>query len=211
VLFQKYSRKRATQWSRSAARVARKGNRLIRVGVTGHRALAELDKINAGVEEALRRIEQLFPGEALTVISALAEGADRIAAHQVLARPGARLVVPLPLPRSDYMADFGSEASRSEFLRLLDRAEQVTEMPPAAARDAAYEAAGEYVLNTSDVLIAIWDGRPAQGQGGTAEVVTRARERGLPIAWVHAGNRKPGTREASSLGDQQGLVTLENF
>jgi hypothetical protein len=60
------------------------------------------------------------------------------------------------------------------------------------------------------VLIAIWDGKTAQGQGGTGAIMARARQRGLPIAWVHAGNRKPGTQEPTSLGAEQGMVTFEH-
>jgi hypothetical protein len=29
--------------------------------------------------------------------------------------------------------------------------------------------------------------------------------------WVHAGNRRPGTQEPTSLGAEQGKVTVENF
>jgi len=50
---------------------------IVAIGVTGHRFLAEVDKIAAGVDEALRRIEEAFPGKLLAVISPLAEGADR--------------------------------------------------------------------------------------------------------------------------------------
>jgi hypothetical protein len=184
---------------------------VIRIGVTGHRILAELDKIDAGVEEAIYRIEQVFPAEPLTVVSALAEGADRIVARHVLARPGARLVAALPLPQSDYISDFRSEKSRAEFSSLLEQADEVIEMPPAATRDHAYRAAGDYVLNNADALITIWDGREAQGQGGTGEIVSRARARELPIAWVHAGNREPRTHRATSLADDQGRVTFENI
>jgi len=184
---------------------------LIRIGVTGHRILAERDKIDRGVEEALGKVEQLFPGEILTVVSALAEGADRIVARRVLARPGARLVVPLPLDESDYISDFSSEESRVEFSTLLRRASKIERMPPTPARDQAYEAAGEYVLNNSDVLLTIWDGLPAQGRGGTADIVSRARKRKLRIAWIHAGNREPGTDQPTTLGNEQGQVTFENF
>ena len=184
---------------------------MTRIGVTGHRILTDLEKIEAGVEAAVRRIELKFQGEPLTVISALAEGADRIVARHVLARPDAGLTVPLPLAKSDYLADFQSEDSRAEFLSLLQRADRVEEMPAAATREQAYEAAGQYVLNNSDALIAIWDGRNAQGQGGTGEIVARARHRGLPIAWVHAGNREPATNRPTSLGDEQGRVTFENI
>ncbi|HXF38910.1 MAG TPA: hypothetical protein VN687_04285 [Blastocatellia bacterium] len=184
---------------------------MIRIGVTGHRILAELDKIELGVEEALIRVEHLFPGETLTVVSALAEGADRIAAWHVLARPDASLVVPLPLDESDYIRDFASDESRAEFSILLKRASRIERMPPAPARDQAYEAAGEYVLNNSDVLLTIWDGRPGQGLGGTADIVSRARTRKLRIAWVHAGNREPGANQPTTLGNEQGQVTFENF
>ena len=181
------------------------------VGVTGHRFLADPERLTAGVEAALRRIEQAFPHGPLTVISALAEGADRLVARRFLARPEAHLVVPLPLPQSDYMADFESPASREEFLDLLAQAEQVVTLPPASNRDQAYAAAGRYVLDHCDVLIAIWDGKPAQGLAGTSEIVALARARRLPLAWIHAGNRLPGTNIPTSLGTEQGKVTFEHF
>ena len=53
--------------------------------------------------------------------------------------------------------------------------------------------------------------RAHEGQGGTGEVVAQARARGKPIAWIHAGNRKPGTMEPTSLGADQGRVTYENL
>lgn len=67
------------------------------------------------------------------------------------------------------------------------------------------------MLDHCDVLVTIWDGQELQGQGGTGGTVTAARRRGLPIAWVHAGNRKPGTEEPTSLGEEQGTVTFENL
>lgn len=183
----------------------------MRIGVTGHRVLADVEKIDAAIESALHRIEEKFPREKLTVISSLAEGADRLVARHALARPGARLIVPLPMRELDYMSDFKSKESRTEFSELIERASEVVEMPVAASRDLAYEAAGKYVLDNSDMLITIWDGREARGRGGTADIVARARKRRLPIAWIHSGNRKPGTHEPVSLGNDQGLVTYENL
>lgn len=183
---------------------------MVAIGVTGHRILTELDRINAGVDQALRRIAQAFPGQPVTVISSLAEGADRLVVQRILTRYVARLVAPLPLLKSDYLSDFASAASKAEFLSLLDQADDVVELPSAPTRNGAYEAAGNYVLDHCEVLIAIWDGQGAQGQGGTGAIVARARQRGLPIAWVHAGNREPGTQEPTSLGAEQGKVTFEN-
>ena len=192
-------------------RAPRSESRVVRIGVTGHRFLTALDRVEAGIEEALRRVEELWPGQPLTVVSSLAEGADRLVVRQVLARPGGRLAAVLPLPNDDYMTDFGDDGSRSEFLSLLEQAEEAVELPPVGSRDAAYESGGLYVLDHCDVLLALWDGQGAQGQGGTGGTVAEARQRGLPIAWVHAGNRKPGTEEPTSLGDEQGTVTFENL
>jgi hypothetical protein len=184
---------------------------MVAIGVTGHRILTELDKLNAGVDKVLRRIALVFPGEPLTVISPLAEGADRLVAQRILLLPKSRLIVPLPLPQADYMADFPAIESREEFCQLLRRADEVIALPRTSTRREAYRAAGMYVLEHSDVLIAIWDGRCAQGQGGTGGIVARARTRGMPVAWIHAGNRKPGLQEPTSLGVEQGRVTFENF
>jgi hypothetical protein len=41
-------------------------------------------------------------------------------------------------------------------------------------------------------------------------VTARIHEPPLPIAWVHAGDRK-GTSELTSLGAEQGSVTYEHF
>jgi len=186
-------------------------NATVAIGVTGHRILMELEKVEAGIEEALVHIERKYPNRSLTVLSALAEGADRLVARSVLARLGAQLIATLPLSRSEYLEDFARAESREEFLGFLDRAAQVIELPPAPTRDAAYEAGGEYILNRCDVLLAVWDGQGAQGQGGTGGTVARARERGLPVAWVHAGNRRPGTLEPTTLGEEQGSVTFERL
>jgi len=181
------------------------------IGVTGHRVLAEVPRVVAGVEAALDWIESAFPGRALVVVSALAEGADRLVTEAVLRRPGTRLRVVLPMPRSDYLADFATGESRDAFLALLARADLMVALPARTTRDEAYAAANDRMLDEVDVLVAVWDGQGAQGQGGTAEVVARARTRRLPLAWVHAGNRKPGTMEPTSLGAEQGHVTFENI
>jgi hypothetical protein len=183
----------------------------LRIGVTGHRVLAEADRVTAGIEVALARIEGSHPGRSLVVISSLAEGADRLVAEAILRRPASRLRAVLPLPKFDYLDDFATPDSKEAFLRLLARSDEVVELPARASRVEAYAAASDRVLDGVHVLVAVWDGRGAQGQGGTAEVVARARTRHLPLAWVHAGNRKPGTMEATSLGADQGQVTYENM
>lgn len=184
---------------------------IVALGITGHRFLAELDKIHAGVEQAIGCILSAYPVGKFKVLSSLAEGADRLLANRLLLLPGARLWVPLPLPEEEYLKDFESPESRKEFLDLLGKAEQVIQMPACSQREEGYLAAGMYVLENSNVLVTLWDGAPAQGKAGTAEIVSLARQRGMPLAWIHAGNRLPGTNTPTSLGTWQGKLTCENF
>jgi hypothetical protein len=184
---------------------------IIAVGVTGHRILADTDKITAGAEEAVKRIYRSFPQCNFRVLSSLAEGSDRILVKSLLLIPGAVLWVPLPLPEEEYLQDFEDANSKKEFRVLLGKAERVVQMPAAENREEGYLAAGKYILDNSDCLLAIWDGKHAQGMAGTGEVVSLARQRGLPLAWIHAGNRQPGTNIPTSLGPEQGKVTFEHF
>ncbi len=180
------------------------------VGVTGHRFLADPEKIALGVDRAVSAIQDRWPGRSLTILSALAEGADQIAAAR-LVELGARLVVPLPLPGVEYVETFESREAERRFNGLLRKAQEVVRLLPAPTHHIAYGNLTEYLLEQSDVLMAIWDGNASQEAGGTATVVAGARERAMPIAWIHAGNRVPGTTEPTTLGGDQGKLTLENF
>lgn len=182
----------------------------VRVGVTGHRFLAEVNKLRAAVEEALDRIQSAFPDAELAVISPLAEGSDRLVAEAGLER-GASLIAPLPFAADEYLNDFETERSKQQFRALLEQATEVIELPETEERNEAYAQVGEWVLDESDVLIAIWDGQPAQGQGGTADTVARALEHGIPVLHIKAGNRKPGTNQPTSLGDEQGELVVHNL
>lgn len=55
-----------------------------------------------------------------------------------------------------------------------------------AERQAAYEACGRHVVDHSDALLAVWDGEPSAGRGGTGDIVAYARARQRPLIWVQA-------------------------
>ena len=181
------------------------------IGVTGHRQLNEVEQISSGVDEALNKVKRTFPGESLTIISPLAEGADRLVVWRALEYPNTRLIVPLPLPIDDYMTDFESHESREEFQVLLARTEEVIELPPRISREEAYMAVGRYILDHCQILIAIWDGLPARGQGGTGQIVTEARQRKKPIAWVFARNEEMEVCSPITSEKELGYVTWERF
>jgi len=161
----------------------------IRVGVTGHRALSTEAAVTEGTRAALACVRDLLPPSALTpvvhcAISSLAEGSDRLVAEVVLDQSGSTLEVPLPMAIDEYRTDFETEDSRAAFDRLLSRAAVVVEAPPCETRQEAYERAGRYVVDRCDVLVAVWDGEPSRGQGGTADVVAYALEQRVPVLVV---------------------------
>jgi hypothetical protein len=172
---------------------------LLTLGVTGHRILFDAGRVMEGIEQVINQITSAFPGTTFRVLSSLAEGADRMVAQCILRVPGSRLEVPLPLPEEDYMQDFSTPGSRQEFHSLLARADQVTTMPPQPSREAAYLAAGIYILDHCNCLVAVWDGQPAHGMGGTGEIVSLAREKGLPMAWIIAEAGGPGGEKENSV------------
>lgn len=184
---------------------------MVAVGVSGHRNLPDLDIVSNAVDEALREILAAFGDNSLQVISPLAEGADRVVAWRAMANYSVRMVVPLPLELSEYMLDFDSITSKSEFLTLLEQADQVFELPAENTREACYLASGMYVLDHSDVLIAVWDGEPARGRGGTAEIVMEARKRGMPLAWVQVAGKTQKTDSGTGRKAKSMNVYYERF
>jgi SMODS and SLOG-associating 2TM effector domain 1 len=173
----------------------------LRIGVTGHRRLDNEAALAQRVREGLGLISARFPASDETpvhfvVLSELAEGADRLVvqeARSLLGDDRLRLVAVLPLARHDYVSDFAGAASREEFDAHLQEAMETVQIPvrPETSREDAYRQAGREVVDRSDVLLAIWDGQPAQGTGGTAEVVDYARDAGVSVLIVPASATGP--------------------
>ena len=173
------------------------------VGITGHRlgGLAGVrmggigDEIALALDTIEREADALFDREAklfaptppvLTLVSPLADGADQMAAEAGLAR-GWRLQAILPFDRTIYIRDFDGLEAGARFLSMVERADCVLELPGDPDDDAeAYMAAGRATIAHCDVLIAIWDGKPPRGRGGTAEVVHLAVAQGTPVIHIPA-------------------------
>ena len=157
---------------------------MVTIGASGHRELIHLEAITIAVDEALHTILNAYGDDTLQVISPLAEGADRLVARYAIEKFSGKLIVPLPLEKSDYMSDFESALSKAEFNNLLEKADHVIKLPAEDTREDCYLAAGMYIIEHSDVLIALWDGAPSRGIGGTGDIMAEARRRDIPIAWV---------------------------
>lgn len=161
------------------------------LAITGHRRLPTPSAIAHSICRSLTDL----PTTQLTLLSPLAEGADRIAAHEILRLPNGILHAILPLPIDDYETDFPTPESRAEFRQLLAAATDIKILPPQPTRAEAYLAVGCHVVDSCDILLAVWDGKPARGLGGTAEVVTYAREQGKPLILIDSNDPSRITRE----------------
>jgi hypothetical protein len=213
------------------------------VGIVGHRpnrlpadaeALVKLEREVADVLEmvaaAVRKAQALHGGgngrdaifssepPVLAIVSALAEGADRMAVRAAFAK-GYQLDAPLPFAADEYEKDFlprkptpeqpidpVAEAKRSadsiaEFRSMIgEQARAVLELPGTrkSAQDPddpdakkAYETLGLTVLGQSDILLTIWDGGESHGRGGTTEMLNAAARVGMPIIHIDAKGKEP--------------------
>jgi len=213
----------------------------IRIGVTGHRKLDDPAAVRASIKRAVdAEVENLFPQESrhnigrvrragttaisFRVLSPLAEGADRVVTRAVLDYPGARLDAVLPLTVEDYLEDFETEESKKEFRELLARCRRPVMLRTRRIRDDrhdpgdqselrrdAYKQVGQYVVDHCDVLIAVWDGQPARGRGGTAEIVKYAEEQNRPIIRVWGDAFELLNRDINNGLDASALDGIDRF
>ena len=138
----------------------------------------------------------------LRFLSPLAEGADRLAAAAALDE-GFALHAAMPFPHAEYKKDFAEDpASLAAFQGLLGRAEpRATELDGSRDDEArSYQAVGRLVVRNSDLVIAIWDGKPDEGGGGTAGIVRFASRFGPPVWWIHTDPDSPPALVDDPLG-----------
>jgi hypothetical protein len=159
---------------------------MARIGITGHVDVS--DETAGWVLDALTKRLQELTGPGWHGITCLARGADQIFASVVLALKGSYDVV---LPAEDYQRRMVEDDEGGPFLDLLARARDVQTMPYPTSNRAAYLAASESMLDRCDMLVAVWDGRPSRAVGDTADVVSKARARRIPVTvvWPPGGRR----------------------
>jgi len=174
-------------------------HRPVRIAIAGHRPDQlpgdAVPRVRAAIESALDSLiaagkEATSKHARFVLVSALAEGADRIAAEAALAR-GWTLEAPLPFSIPRYETDFADEASVAAFHALLKRAAKVTPAPANDDRpEIAYGAVGALVAKGVEVGIVVWNGAPAKGEGGTADVGAQILDAGAPLIWIGVAERQ---------------------
>jgi hypothetical protein len=144
----------------------------MRIGITGHQRLRKPSDWGWVKQEFGNLLSTFSPP--LIGITSLAVGADQLFAKAVLQRGGALEVI---IPFAGYEANFSEGRDQQDFLFLLQSALKREELEKHGSHEDAYLAAGKRVVDQSDLLVALWDGKPAAGLGGTADIVHYAMQK----------------------------------
>ena len=157
----------------------------MRIAITGHRGLpAETERL---VDRAIREQLAAHPSSDLIGVTNLADGADQLFAQTVLDAGGQLDAI---IPAAKYR-DGLPEGAHATYDALLSRATSVHRLDRIESTEDAHMEASKAMLDRADRLFAVWDGKPARGYGGTADVVAEARDRGIPVTviWPEGASR----------------------
>lgn len=199
----------------------------LRAGVTGHRPQglqsSDIADIRLKLDNVLGELKRIvndihntpasyLPEEPLLrIISPLAEGADMLAAETALDN-GFELQCAIPFDRDEYEKDFEASDSIRSYRDMLEKATAVFELNGSrrtkALENESYQAVGRLVLNQSDVIIAVWDGKKARGKGGTGQVVKEAIKLEIPVIWI---NTAAGHQVRILTGNEYGMNEGESL
>jgi hypothetical protein len=151
------------------------------IGIAGHRNIANA-KTAAFVFEncfdVLKRLKREHKD--VVALSALAEGADTLFGEAAVA-----LNIPLRIvrPFRQYASDFTSPSAKRRYHRLRSRAYRESKLAYTGRSDAAYLEGMYWIVDNSDLVVAVWDGSSSRGSGGTGDAVDRAIL--MNRDWIH--------------------------
>lgn len=161
--------------ARTLLLAAREGGAPLIAGITGHQDLGEAGDWVRDVLRAESQRRDVTRG-----LTSLAVGADQTFA-EVMAALG--LPYEAIIPCSGYENTFADDPARDRFHRLRAGAAHVEQLPFGEPSERAFMEAGRYIVTHCEMLFAVWNGLPARGLGGTADIVSLAESVGQP--WVH--------------------------
>ena len=148
----------------------------MKVGITGHQKLNDpsaWSDVCKQLGELLNDAEKPLIG-----LTSLAIGADQLFAEVVLGCGGRIEAI---IPFDGYDLKFTEGPDREAFRRLLEQAARVETLEKQGTDEDAYLAAGKRIVDLCDRMIAVWDGQPAAGIGGTGDIVTYCKSQDKPV------------------------------
>ena len=153
------------------------------IGFTGHRNLPDEAKSRADILKFLQKFKSTTEKTVYGVSSAAA-GGDLLFAESCL-QLGLPIRILLPAPKEQFRGDFDDATwARAEF--VMQRAMSVEVIGGGETKEERYYECGAETVQQSQMLLALWDGKPSQGLGGTEEIFTYAKNQERPVVWIHS-------------------------
>jgi 8-oxo-dGTP pyrophosphatase MutT (NUDIX family) len=158
-------------------------NAVLRIGVSGHQSLGD-EETERFVAQSIREQLLAYRQKASDIVlyASLALGADRLFVKTAL---DLGISVEIVIPCSTYEDLFLS--TRDEYNNLLRSSQRVHYLPLRDCSDDAFLAAGRWIVDHSDIVLLAWNGLPARGRGGTADIASYARAVKCPF--IHINTR----------------------
>ena len=158
-----------------------------RIGFSGHQDLGN-EATSAFVAKSLRELLISYREQAnacnqeLLLYAALAPGADQLCITIAL-----ELAIPVEavIPCAEYESIFMGADAVSVYHHLLARCRKIHTLPAQQCSDEAFLEAGHWIVEHADLLLFVWNGYPAGGKGGTADVASYARSMRRPFLHIH--------------------------
>ena len=172
------------------------GQREFVVAVTGHRDLVDSQQVQMALSGAFARIAAKHPSLRIVLLTALAEGADRVAlqAFQEWSRTSGHPVevrAVLPMPPEIYISTFEDRvAATAEFNEILSELNSgpvvlnrsiPSDVPKEENKlkqwqEDCFASLADYFTTSTDAVIAVWDGVWVTKTGGTSYLVENLKK-----------------------------------
>ena len=153
-------------------------------GITGHQNLGDRETISWVKDSLTQEIQQQ---NITTGLTCLAIGADQLFAQILDSFQIPNIAI---VPCEKYDETFSKDSDRENYYQYLASAKEAIKLDFPFPSEQAYYAAGKYVVDHSDVLFAVWNGKAAKGLGGTGDIVEFAKMKKKEIIHIN-----PVTRE----------------
>lgn len=155
----------------------------LQVGFSGHRALLDEALCRSAILKVLSELKADW-AEGISGISSLAAGGDLLFAEACF-ELGIPLRVVMPMQPDQFKSDF-DPADWSRVENALKKSACFEVVDGGSPPPECYYECGLEMVHHCGLLIALWNGLPARGTGGTAEMVRYCEELGHPILCIHS-------------------------
>jgi len=151
----------------------------MKIGISGHQNLGSMNVVD-WVRAQIK--DELTKRDFSSGVSSLAEGADQLFAEVVLTLGKLLEVI---IPCHNYESAFKNPIAAQEFRNLKNRASTSYVLNFEGPSEEAFYQAGRSIVEASDLMVFVWNGKPAQGHGGTADIVDYAQQLDREFIWIN--------------------------